>query len=45
MDYEMITKMKVEELKNFLRLRSLKVSVARVFAALENNIAVTKTAA
>lgn len=50
MDYEMLNKMKVAELKNFLRLRALKVTgrkcelVARAFAAIENNIAITKTA-
>ena len=44
MDYDMISRMNVEELKNILRLRVLKVSgrkdelVARVFAAAENNV-------
>ena len=39
MDFDLISKMKAEELKTFLRLRGLKVSgkkeelVARVFAA------------
>lgn len=42
--------MKVDELKQFLRLRGLKISgrkeelVARVFVALENNVPVVKTA-
>ena len=42
--------MKVDELKNFLRLRGLKESgrknelIARVFIAMENNIKVVKTA-
>jgi len=44
MEYDMVSKMKVEELKMFLRLRNLKVSgkkvelVARVFSASEMNI-------
>ena len=44
MDFEMVNNMKVEELKDYLRLRGLKVSgrkpelVARVFAAMENNV-------
>ena len=47
----MVQKMKVDELKMFLRLRDLKVSgkkaelVARVFAASENNVPLKKTAA
>ena len=51
MDFEMVQKMKVDELKMFLRLRDLKVSgkkaelVARVFAASENNVPLKKTAA
>ena len=46
----MLNKMKVEELKTFLRLRGLKVTgkktilVARAFSALENNVAVIKSA-
>ena len=50
MDFEMVQKMKVDELKMFLRLRDLKVSgkkaelVARVFAASENNVPLKKTA-
>ena len=50
MNFEIISKMKVEELKNFLRMRGLKVSgrkeelVARVFAAKENNVRPIKTA-
>ena len=49
MDYETISKMKVE-LKDFLRLRGLKVTgkkcelVSRVFIAVENNVAILKTA-
>ena len=50
MNYEMISKMKVEELKMFLRLRGLTVTgkkeelVARVFVAVENNVPLVKTA-
>ena len=50
MDYETISKMKVVELKDFLRLRGLKVTgkkcelVSRVFIAVENNVAILKTA-
>ena len=50
MELDLISKMKVDELKNFLRLRGLKVSgrkadlVARVFVAAENNVPVVKTA-
>ena len=46
----MVKKMKVEELKSYLRLRALKVTgkkdelVARVFAAMENNVRPVKTA-
>ena len=49
MDYDLISSMKVEELKDFLKLRGLKVSgrkvelVARVFAASENNVPLVKT--
>lgn len=50
MDFETISNMKVSELKDFLRLRGLKVSgkkcelVSRVFIALENDAPVLKTA-
>ena len=50
MDLEMISTMKVEELKDFLRLRGLKVTgkknelIARVFVALENDLPIVKTA-
>ena len=50
MDFELVNKMKVEELETYLRLRGLKVSgrkvelVARVFAASENNVQPVKTA-
>ena len=50
MDLEMISTMKVEELKDFLRLRGLKVTgkknelIARVFVALENDVPIVKTA-
>ena len=50
MDFDMFNKMKAEELKNYLRLRGLKVTekksilVARAFSAFENNVAVIKTA-
>ena len=50
MDYETISKMKVVELKDHLRLRGLKVTgkkcelVSRVFIAVENNVAILKTA-
>ena len=50
MDLDRISKMKVEELKDFLRLRGLKVSgkkeelVARVFVAAENDVPILKTA-
>jgi len=46
----MVEKLKIEELKNYLRLRGLKVTgkkvelVARVFAAMENNVQLVKTA-
>ena len=51
MDYALIEKMKVEELKNYLKIRSLKVTgtktelVARVFAASGNGVQPVKTAA
>lgn len=50
MDYDMIEKMKVEELKYFLKLRGLKLMgrkkelVARVFSAIENGVLPVKTA-
>ena len=46
----MISKLKVDELKSFLRLRNLKVSgsknelISRVFVAVENNVPVVPTA-
>ena len=49
MDYELLEKMKVEELKNYLKIRGLKVTgtkkelVARVFAASENGVQPVKT--
>ena len=50
MDYEMIEKMNMEELKNYLKIRDLKVTekkkevVARVFNAQEINVIPVKTA-
>ena len=51
MDNELLEKMKVEELKNYLKIRGLKVTgtkkkelVARVFAASENGVQPVKTA-
>ena len=50
MDFDMLNKMKVEELKVFLRLRALKVTgkkavlVSRAFSAMENNVPIIKTA-
>lgn len=50
MNYEMISKLKVEELKSFLKIRNLKVSglkeelIARVFVAVENNVQPVLTA-
>ena len=50
MDYELLEKMKVEELKNYLKIRGLKVTgtkkelVTRVFAASENGVQPVKTA-
>ena len=50
MDFDMFNKMKAEELKNYLRLRGLKVTgkkavlVARAFSDFKNNVAVIKTA-
>ena len=49
-DIELIKSMKVQELKDFLRLRGLKVSgkkaelVARAFVAVENKVKTVKTA-
>ena len=51
MDFDMVNGMKVEELKDFLRLPGLKINgkkaelVARVFAASENNVQPIKSAA
>ena len=45
----MFNKMKAEELKNYFRLKGLKITankavlVARAFCAVENNVAVIKT--
>ena len=50
MDYELLKKMKVEELKNYLKIRGLKVTgtkkelVTRVFGASENGVQPVKTA-
>ena len=50
MEYELLEKMKVEELKNYLKIRGSKVTVtkkelvARVFAASENRVQPVKTA-
>ena len=50
MDYDLISKMSLEELKNYFRIRGLKVNgrkielVARVFAASENGVKPIKTA-
>ena len=44
MDFDMVSKMKTDELKMYLRLRGLKVKgrkaelVSRVFSACENNV-------
>ena len=49
MDYELLVEMKVEELKNYLKIRDLKVAgkkkelVARVFAASKNGVKPVKT--
>ena len=49
MDYDLISKIKLEELKNYLRVRSFKLIgrksriVARVFAANENSVKPIKT--
>lgn len=50
MDYDTLCKMKVDELKSFLRLRGLKVTgrkqelICRAFAAAENDAPILKTA-
>ena len=50
MDFDMISKMKIEDLKNYLRARNLKLSgrkeelVARVFSAVENLVQPVMTA-
>ena len=50
MDVKLLSSMKVEELKAYLRLRGLKVSgrkeelVARAFVAMENNVPIVRTA-
>ena len=50
MNYDMISNMKVDELKSFLKLRGLKTSgrkeelIARVFIAFENDVPLVKTA-
>ena len=44
MDYDLVAKMHVNELNNYLNVRGLKISgnkfelVARVFSAMENNV-------
>ena len=43
MEFEMVEKMTVVELKSYLRLRDLKM-VARVFAAIENILPIKKAA-
>ena len=49
MDYDLVAKMHVHELKNYLKIRGLKISgnknelVARVFSAMENNVLPVKT--
>ena len=51
MDYDLISKMGLEELKNYVRIRDLKVTgrknelKARVFAASENGVKPIKTTA
>ena len=50
MDYDLVAKMHVNELKNYLKVRGLKISgnrtelVDRVFSAKENNVMPVKTA-
>ena len=49
MDYDLVAKMHVNELKNYLKVRGLKISsnknelVAHVFSAMENNFMPVKT--
>ena len=49
MDFSMISSLKVDELKDFLKARGLKISgrkeelVSRVFCAVENNVPVLKS--
>ena len=51
MDYDLVAKMHVNELKNYLKVRGLKISanknelVARIFSTMENNVMPVKTAA
>ena len=51
MDYDLVAKMHVNEMKNYLKVRGLKISgnknelVARVFCAMENNFVPVETAA
>ena len=50
MDFDMVFSMSVEELKNYLRLRALRVTgskqelVAKVFATIENGVKPVKSA-
>ena len=50
MDYDLVAKMHVNELKNYLKVRGLKISgsknelVVRVFSAMKNNVKPVKTA-
>ena len=50
MDYYLVAKMDVNELKNYLKVHGLKISgnkyqlVARLFSAIENNVMPVKTA-
>ena len=50
MNYDLISSLRVEELKTYLKERGLKTSVcrvelvARVFAASENNVPIVKSA-
>ena len=50
MDYDLVAKMHVNELKNYLNVRGLKISgnknelVARVFSAIENKVMPVNTA-
>ena len=49
-DYDLVAKMHVNELKNYLKVRGLKISgnknelIARVFSAMENDIMPVETA-